>query len=288
MNSVLLSLLALPLAQEPAPPAPAPKLRWHADVEASRALARETGRHLVVSFDGRGWCGFCERLHAEVLDAPGFGADVADDFVFVSLDFDARMRPRAKTEALAEQHGSLREALEVENFPELVLMTPDGVPYARFAYESIDAEAYEDKLEAARAEAVFLEREVPRIERALVAARSKEAADATADEATALLRRAGEHALARPLVPLVQARLAADGLPVAAEKAAVAALSAAAVVDDALVDRAFRLDPANAEGLPEAALAGAFRGLKKARRVRPLLERAERLLAQGPPFDRQV
>ncbi|MEO0660518.1 MAG: hypothetical protein AAFZ87_03170, partial [Planctomycetota bacterium] len=169
-----------------------------------------------------------------------------------------------------------------------VLMTPDGVPYARFAYESIDAEAYEDKLEAARAEAVFLEREVPRIERALVAARSKEAADATADEATALLRRAGEHALARPLVPLVQARLAADGLPVAAEKAAVAALSAAAVVDDALVDRAFRLDPANAEGLPEAALAGAFRGLEKARRVRPLLERAERLLGLGPPFDKQV
>ena len=264
----------------------APSVSWHVDSEVARARARENGRHVLVSFDGRGWCGFCERLHAEVFDVPGFGATLSGDFEFVSLDFDARYRPRAEGK-LAEQHASLREALEVKSFPEVVLMTPGGVPYARFAYEPIGREAFEAKLKDARDEAVFLEQNIPLVEQALVGAQSPEEALAAGDAAIALLNAAEAHVLARPLVPIVQAQLAAPKIEIEREKSAVLALSLAQVVDDALVDRAFRLDPKNVEGLPEAALAGAFHSLKSARRLRPLLDKAEQLISLGKPFNKE-
>lgn len=259
---------------------------WHTDLEVASAIAKKEGKHLLVDFNGSGWCGFCKRLHQEVFESKEFGASIGDDYVLVTLDFGPDMEPRA-TGDLGARHAALKERFDVRGFPTVLLMTPEGVAYQRMGYERIGGAAYTRKIELERDRAVFLETRVPRIRGAVTRAKSAEEARAAADAATELLGQAEDHPLARPLIPLVKASLTREKIEPEREAAAVMALSLANAVDGPLIDRAFRLDPANRAGLPEAALAGAFKAVTAPDEVEALIDRAEGLLKLGPPFDAQ-
>lgn len=261
------------------------QVRWLSDLEEAQRLARKEGKHLLLAFTGSQWCSHCQRLEAEVLSKEVFTDGVSDSFVLVRLDFDASLRARRDLPDAA-QHDAVRAKLGVEEFPAMVLTTHEGQAYQSVERGEDRVGALVDRLVRAQERAAFLEKAVPEVVASVVRSRSKDEAGTASDDVIALLQGAGEHPLARPLVPLVKATLGSSELPEARERAAVAALSSAAVVDDALVDRAFRLDPGNAEGLPEAALAGAFRALEDTGRVERLVARTEQLLGRAPVVDR--
>ncbi len=262
------------------------KITWHRDLEEAKRIAKKEGKHLLLDFTGSGWCGFCTKLHAEVFDHPDYAPGVAGDFVHVVLDFDAELNAR-KDLPFADQNNRLRESLKIEAFPTVLLMTADGVAYESFAYAPGGAGPYVDRLLFAREKASFLEKTVPKIAGAVARAKSAELAAAAADEAMLLLTQAGAHPLARRLVPIVTTVMKSENVSPKREAAAVAALSAAEVVDREVIDRAFRLDPRNGAGLPEAALAGAFRSIEDVDQVEWLIDRAELLRRAGPIFDVQ-
>lgn len=275
-----------PLAQERGP-------RWYSDLEEGRRVAREAGKHVLVDFSGARWSAPSRDFERKVLARAEFANGVDAGFVLVRLDFDEDLRAR-RDRPHAARDDALRERLGIEVLPVLVLMTAEGQPYQSFGLEHLDpggdasrvASAFTQRLVQAQARAASLERAVPEVLAAVVRARGAEQASAAADQAIGLLASAGEHPLARPLVPLAQRALEAVGIEPERERAAVGALAAAAVVDDALIARALRLDPANAAGLPEATLAGAFRGLQDTRRVPQLVARAEASMGSMPVFDR--
>lgn len=290
------ALLLAPLAGAAVPPASLVQervARWYADLEEGRRAARGAGKHLLVDFSGAGWSAPSRELERAVLSRAEFADGVDEGLVLVRLEFDADLRAR-QDQPHAARSDALRQRLGIEDVPTLVLMTAEGQPYQSFGLEHLDgdgdpgraAAAFARRLVQAQARAASLERAVPATLAAVVRARGAEEASAAADQAIDLLASAGEHPLARPLVPLVQRALEAAGIEPKRERAAVGALAAAAVVDSALITRALRLDPANAAGLPEAALAGAFRGPLDARRVPELVARAEALMGAAPVFDR--
>lgn len=290
------ALLLAPLAGGAAPSAPVMqerRARWYADLEEGQRAARRAGKHVLVDFSGAGWSEPSRNFERAILGRTEFEDGVDGGFVLVRLDFDADLRAREDLPHAA-RNDALRRRLGIEVLPTLVLMTAEGQPYQSFGPEHLDAggdpsrvaSAFTRRLVQAQARAASLERAVPEILGAVVRARGADEASAAADEAIDLLAGAGEHPLARPLVPLVQRALEVSGIEPERERAAVGALAAAAVVDDALIARALRLDPANAAGLPEAALAGAFRGPLETRRVPELVARAEALMAGAPVFDR--
>lgn len=265
---------------------PQDKVVWHRDIEEAKRLAKKEGKHLLLDFTGSEWCGFCTKLNSEVFAHPDYAPGAEGDFVHVVLDYGADLRARRDL-PFAEQNDRLRTNLNIEAFPTVLLMTAEGVPYESFPYRAGGAGPYLDRLLFSREKALFLEKNVPKISGAVAAAQSKEKAEAAADEATLLLTQAGAHPLARPLVPIVSAVMKGEGVTPEREAAAVAALSAAEVVTKEIIDRAFRLDPRNGAGLPEAALAGAFRSIKDVEEVRELVDRAEALRRAGPIFDLQ-
>lgn len=269
-----------------APLGPQDKLVWHRDLEEAKRIAKKEGKHLLLDFTGSEWCGFCSKLHAEVFDQPDYASGAEGDFVHVVLDFRSDLRARRDL-PFAEQNDRLRASLNVEAFPTVLLMTSDGVPYESFPYRAGGAGPYVDRLLFAREKALFLEKNVPKIAGAVAGAQSQKQAQAAADEAILLLTQAGAHPLARSLVPIVSAVMKAEAVSPKREAAAVAALSAAEVVTKEIIDRAFRLDPRNGSGLPETALAGAFRSIKDVEEVRELVDRAEALRRAGPIFDVQ-
>lgn len=262
-------------------------LHWHTDVDEARRKAAAEGKHVLVSFTGTGWCSWCKKLEKEVLSEAAFAESMRERYVVVVVDFDRGGSARTDL-PFADKNNALKEALGVEAFPTVALMTATGVAYGQRGYERGGASAYTDKLEADHAEAIHLEKEVPRITASVIASKTKEEAAAAADTAIQLLTGAGSHALAVPLVPLVRATLSSAEAGSEREAQALLALSGADVVDQDLIDRAFRVDPKNSRGLPEAALAAAMRTLSGPQAVGPLIQRIEAMLGTLLVHDTEV
>lgn len=296
-----LLLLATPAASTPWPVPAAGQgqeasqqaIRWYADIDEARRVAAAEGKHVLVDFTGTGWCSWCKKLDAEVLESPIFAEAAASNFVLVKADFDREGNARTDLPCAAK-NDALKAALGVSGFPRIVLMTADGTGYAALGYERGGAGPYTDKLVEQKRKAQELEAAVSKVTSAVASAKSKEEAMAAATAAVELLRSAGPHALGRPLVPVVQAVLA--GIPesgvTAAESEnaaqALLALAGANVVDEAMINRAFRVDPKNKGGLPEAALAAAMRTVGDPSEVDPLIQRVEAMLSTMIVHDRQV
>lgn len=260
---------------------------WYDDLNEARRVAERDGKHLLIDFTGSGWCIYCKRLHDEVFAKARFRDAVGDSFVCVTLDFDEKLAAR-RDRPHPDQSDELREALGIRGLPTVALMSTGGIVYDQLTYEQGGAVPFVGRVEDAYTKASFLEEKVPVLRSAIARARSAEEAGQIADDAILLLSQAGAHALATPLIPLVKAVLARENLEPKRERAAIAALSAAEVVDDALIQRAFELDPENADGLPEAALAGAFRGLEDLTRAEGLIAKSSALLRAGATKNRQL
>lgn len=258
---------------------------WYDDLDAAQAVAKRDGKHLFVDFTGSGWCGWCARLDGEILSKPEFGEPVSEAFVFVRLDFDEAGAAR-KDCPHPGRNNRLKDDLGVTGFPTVVLMTADGKPYAERGYESGGPKPYAKDVLEQQSRAAEIDGRVAAAVARVPAARSAGEAVLAADQAAELLRDADGHPLAQPLMPIVGAILAADDVAPERERLAVHALAISGAADEEIVARAFQVDPRNADGIPEAALASAMKTVQDPDRVRGLVDRAETLLRTAPVFDR--
>src|SRR3954462_419740 len=102
---VLSALLAAPaVAQQEA-------VHWHKDLESAKAVAKQTGRLVLVHF----WtpsCGPCMALNQNVFNQPGVASAIETQFVPVKLNAD-------ENSATATWYG-------ISRVPTDVIVTPDG------------------------------------------------------------------------------------------------------------------------------------------------------------------
>jgi len=154
MISRLAARLLLPLAVGSLAPAalPAGGDAWMADLDPALERAAREGKDLLVDFTGSDWCSWCIRLDKEVFQHDEFLDYATEHFVLVALDF-----PRQGGEVYSKMPADLRrrneaqsQALGVQGFPTIVLMTPQGVAYAKTGYQAGGAEEYVSHLEELR------------------------------------------------------------------------------------------------------------------------------------------
>ena len=83
---------------------------WLTDFEAAKKQAAEQKKPILMFFTGSDWCGWCKKLHEDVLDKSEFQDFAKDGLVLVELDF-----PRAKeqSEALKKQNSELGKKFKV-------------------------------------------------------------------------------------------------------------------------------------------------------------------------------
>lgn len=86
-------------------------LRWESDLKTAQNLARQTNRLVLIHFGGP-WCGPCRMLEQKVFSQPGFGAELAADYVAVKVD------PNVER-AVAREYG-------IDRVPTDVIATPSG------------------------------------------------------------------------------------------------------------------------------------------------------------------
>jgi thioredoxin-related protein len=96
---------------------------WGDNYQQALATAAKEHRNVLLDFTGSDWCGWCIRLKKETFDQPAF-KDYADkNLVLVEVDF-----PQGKTLSaeVKKQNDTLQQQYQVEGFPTLVLLTPEG------------------------------------------------------------------------------------------------------------------------------------------------------------------
>ncbi len=121
---------------------------WSSDYEASKKLAAEGKKDLLIDFTGSDWCGWCIKLNDEVFKHDAFKAGVKDSFVLVELDF-----PNDKSklsEATQKQNQELGEKYAVQGYPTILLCDATGKPYAATGYEKGGPEKYVEHLNELR------------------------------------------------------------------------------------------------------------------------------------------
>jgi len=102
---------------------PAAANGWGDNYNAALATAAKEHKNVLLDFTGSDWCGWCIRLKKETFDQPAF-KDYADkNLVLVEVDF-----PQGKSQSpeVKKQNNRLQEQYQVQGFPTLVLLDPQG------------------------------------------------------------------------------------------------------------------------------------------------------------------
>jgi thioredoxin-related protein len=99
------------------------KVVWLTDLEAAKKQAAAEKKPILMFFTGSDWCGWCMKLHEDVLDKDEFQDFAKDNVILLELDF-----PNAKpqSDALKKQNKALDEKFKVDGYPTMVLVAPDG------------------------------------------------------------------------------------------------------------------------------------------------------------------
>lgn len=96
---------------------------WSDDYKAALATAAKENKKVLLDFTGSDWCGWCIKLKKETFDQPAF-KDYADkNLVLVEIDY-----PQGKSQSpeVKKQNDSLQRQYQVDGFPTLVLLDPQG------------------------------------------------------------------------------------------------------------------------------------------------------------------
>lgn len=121
---------------------------WSTDFAASKKVAQETNKDLLLNFTGSDWCVWCIQLHKEVFSEEAFKTGVKDKFVLVELDF-----PQDSSKLSAEtikQNADLAVKYPVPGYPSILLCDAKGLPFAKTGYQPGGPEAYVKHLDELR------------------------------------------------------------------------------------------------------------------------------------------
>ena len=133
---------------------PSDTIQWRTNFKETVELAEEQNLPIILSFSGSDWCGWCMKLHKEVLDTPAFIAATKDKFLFVEVDF-----PQSKTlsKEIKAQNEALLQKFNVPGFPTIIVLSPNQKTIATSGYQTGGGAKYAEFLINHRDKAAMLE-----------------------------------------------------------------------------------------------------------------------------------
>jgi len=128
-------LLALSVAAALLAPAGArAESSWITDFKKAQEDAKSNHKLVLVDFTGSDWCGYCVLLERAILSKPEFKDYANKNLVLLELDYPRRNGPKWNSQSieLKKQNAQLAEQFQVEGFPTLVVLSPEGKMLWRF------------------------------------------------------------------------------------------------------------------------------------------------------------
>lgn len=120
-------------------------LTWHTDLDQAKAVAQKENKPLFLFFTGSDWCSWCKRLNAQILSQSAFQDYAAKDLVLVKIDF---LRYTPMEEKQKEYNNSLARQYQVQGFPTVMLLSPQGAVLGRTGYQDLSPQGYVEHLKS--------------------------------------------------------------------------------------------------------------------------------------------
>ena len=104
-------------------------------VDAAKPVAKEQGRDIMLEFTGKEWCPPCIHLRTKIMETAEFEKAVGDKYVLVEVVFP---RLPSAVAAIPKEQRNANEQLLVHHrietgLPTVLLLDPEGLPYAQIA-----------------------------------------------------------------------------------------------------------------------------------------------------------
>lgn len=96
---------------------------WLTDFEAAKKQAAAEKKPILMFFTGSDWCGWCKRLHSDVLDKDEFQKFAKESVILLELDFP---QEKKQSDALKKQNAELNKKFKIDGYPTMVLVASDG------------------------------------------------------------------------------------------------------------------------------------------------------------------
>jgi protein disulfide-isomerase len=105
---------------------------WQSDYDAALKQAAAENKYVLVDFSGSDWCGWCIKLDEEVFSKPEFIEYTKTNLICVLVDF-----PRGKElpKAQKDTNQALLEKFQVQGFPTVLILNPQGRVIKRDGYQ---------------------------------------------------------------------------------------------------------------------------------------------------------
>lgn len=118
---------------------------WLTDLDKAKATAKEEKKLVLMDFTGSDWCPPCKALHSKVLTSKEFTDFAKENLVLVEVDFPQRKKlPEAQQKA----NETLAKQFEIEGFPTIVVLDPNGKQLSKnVGYSGESAKEFVAKLQ---------------------------------------------------------------------------------------------------------------------------------------------
>jgi thioredoxin-related protein len=118
---------------------------WMTDIAAAQAQAKAENKPLLLDFTGSDWCPPCMALKSQVFSREEFIAFAKESLILVEVDF-----PRGKEQSpeLVAHNEALAAKYEIQFFPTIILISPDGEELGRTGFRPGGADAYVEHLKS--------------------------------------------------------------------------------------------------------------------------------------------
>ncbi len=139
-------LVAIAVASVVMQPAKA-NVPWRTDYEQARNDAVRDDQFVLLNFTGSDWCQPCMMLDREIFSEEWFAQFVEGRAALVKLDFP---RHKEQSDAERERNEALAREYQIEGFPSIIILDPEGDEVARqTGFQPGAADDYRDWLQGA-------------------------------------------------------------------------------------------------------------------------------------------
>lgn len=110
---------------------------WTENYDAALKTAKTDKKNVLVLFTGSDWCPPCMYMEKNVFPSKPFAEFADKNLVLVKLDFPRR---KEQADATKAANAALAKQYEIEGFPTVVILSPDGKEIARRVGAASDAD----------------------------------------------------------------------------------------------------------------------------------------------------
>jgi thioredoxin-related protein len=104
---------------------------WLTNFDEAKKKAAAENKPILALFTGTDWCPTCNKWEKDAFNTPEFQTYAETNLVLLLVDFPEKKKlPKAQQKA----NDKLKDKLDVEEFPQVVIVNPKGKKIGTFTY----------------------------------------------------------------------------------------------------------------------------------------------------------